>query len=192
MEAQELAERLVRRTLKDDFLRLQVVHYLMSEYVGPTAQCRVTLTVQRAPGAWPRETVDCNGVGFVEAVYRGLTTHFASTWPGIADLHFTGFQVAGQMETSRDQKGLDAEATVRVEVRNTSRNRFRFEASGRSTLAASIRAVARVIEHFVNAERAASRLRLDAELARRAGLIDDLARIRNDLEDLRPIIGTAA
>lgn len=188
----QLAERLVRRTLKDDCLRLEVVHYVMSEYVGPAAQCRVTLTVQRTPGAWPRETVDCGGVGFVDAVYRGLTGHFASTWPAIAALEFTGFQVAGHMESSRDSKGLDAEAVVRVQVQNAQRCAFCFEANGRSTLAATIRAVALVVEHFVNAERAASRLRMEAELARRAGLIGDLARIRNDLEELRPIIGSAA
>lgn len=188
----QLAERLVRRTLKDEFLRLDVVHYSMTEYVGPSAQCRVTLTVQRSPGAWPRETVDCSGVGFVDAAYRGLAGHYASTWPAIAGLEFTHFEVDGQMASSRDSKGLDAEAVVRVEVQNTQRARFCFEARGRSTLAASIRAVALVVEHFVNAERAASRLRLEAELARRAGLIDDLARIRNDLEELRPIVGSAA
>lgn len=191
MDAQQ-ASRLVRRTLKDDFLRLEVIHYVMSEYVGPTAQCRVTLTVQRAPGAWPRETVDCGGVGFVEAVYRGLTGHFASTWPGVAGLEFTGFEVAGHMDSSRDSKGLDAEAVVRLQVRNAQRAQFCFEARGRSTLAATIRAVALVIEHFINAERAASRLRIEAEVARRAGLIDDLVRIRNDLEELRPIVGSAA
>jgi hypothetical protein len=44
------------------------------------------------------------------------------------------------------------------------------------------------MERFINAERAASRLRLQAEMARSAGQIDALTRIRNDLEVLRPLV----
>ena len=44
------AEQLIERVLLGDALRLQVVHYVMSEYVGPEARCRVTLTVRSASG----------------------------------------------------------------------------------------------------------------------------------------------
>ena len=39
METEHL-DRLVRRTLGADYRALEVVHYLMTEYVQPEARCR--------------------------------------------------------------------------------------------------------------------------------------------------------
>ena len=182
------AEQLIERVLLGDALRLQVVHYVMSEYVGPEARCRVTLTVRSAPGDRRQRTIDGIGAGFIDAIYRGLVGHFAGQCPGMDGLVFTAFDVMGHMESSRDAKGLDAEARVRLTVQTPRRGQAQCVAYGRSTLAAAIRAVAAVVEHFVNAERAASRLRLAAEVARGAGEVATLANIRNDLEVLRPLV----
>lgn len=186
------AAQLIERVLVGDALRLDVVHYVMSEYVGPAARCRVTLTVRSVPGGPRHMTVEGVGAGFVDAIYRGLATHFAPQCPGISRLVFTGFEVTGQMASSRDAKGLDAEARVRLTVQTPQHVQARFDAQGRSTLAAGIRAVAAVVEHFINADRAASRLRLAAEVARHAGELDALARIHNDLEILRPLVAWPA
>ena len=184
----DAAGRLIERVLHGDALRLRVVHYVMSEYVGPEARCRVTLTIRGAPGEARQQTIDGAGAGFIDATYRALAAHFADQCPGMEGLTFTAFEVMGHMESSRDAKGLDAEARVRLTVQTPRRSQAQFDASGRSTLAAAIRAVAALVEHFINAERAASRLRLAAEVARCAGEIDALAKIRNDLEVLRPLV----
>lgn len=180
------ASRLIERVLSGDALKLHVVHYVMS--VGPEARCRVTLTVRCLPGTTRQVTIDGVGAGFVDAIYRGLAAHFAAQCPGIGGLVFTAFEVVGHMESSRDAKGLDAEARVRLAVQTPRQDYAHFDAHGRSTLAAAIQAVTAVVEHFINAERAASRLRLAAEVARHAGEIEKLARIRSDLEVLRPLV----
>lgn len=181
-------DRVIERVLLGDALRLDVVHYVMSEYVGPQARCRVTLTIRSQPGAARHLTVDGVGAGFVDAIYRGLAGHFTQQCPGIGRLVFTAFEVVGHMQSSRHEKGLDAEARVRLTVQTPRQANAHFDAQGRSTLAAAIHAVAAVVEHFINAERAASRLRLAAEVAGHAGEIATMARIRNDLEVLRPLV----
>ena len=170
----ETTDALIERVLGPEYLHLRVVHYQVAEYVAPEGGCRVTLSIQAGDCA-ARETVEGRGVGFVDAVYQGLTLHFAQAFASLRALEFTGFTVQGRMQTGRDTLGLDAEVEVCLGVKNSEGKRFEFQAIDRSTLAAAVAAVVQVVEHFVNSERAYVRLH--------RALADARGRKRPDLEE---------
>lgn len=174
---------LIERVLSEDYLRLRVVHYQMAEYVAPEGGCRATLTIEAGDDE-VRETVEGRGVGFVDAVYQGLMQHFAIAFASLRTLQFTGFEVVGRMDTGRDAIGLDAEVEVRLSVANSDRRRFDFTAIDRSTLAAAVAAVVRVVEHFVNSERAYVRLHRALADAQGRGRPDLVERFRSELAEL--------
>ncbi|MEZ4467695.1 MAG: hypothetical protein R3F60_02520 [bacterium] len=181
-------ERLIRGTLAEDYQPLEVVHYVMTEYVAPTPRCRVTLTLQR--GGVRQETLEGQGVGFVEAAFRCLIDHFALV--GLAGMEVLGFDVDGQMASSRDARGLDAVAQVRLTVQPRGAPAQVFEGQARSTLAATLIAVVGLVERALNADAAVARLEEAAQEARRAGRMDVLADRRADLARLRPWTTPAA
>ncbi|MCB9548766.1 MAG: hypothetical protein H6706_23415 [Myxococcales bacterium] len=175
-------DQLVRSTLADGYVDLRLVHYVMTEYVAPAPRCHVALTLRR-DGV--QRTVEAQGSGFLEAAFRGLTQHVAPD-AALGGLRVVGFTVDGHMASSRDAKGLDALARVRVEVQPPEGPAEAFEAEARSTLAASLLAVVRVAERALNVGLAARRLQAGADEARVAGRMDALARSRERLAVLRP------
>lgn len=188
-------DRLLRRTLGADYLTLEVVHYVMTEYVRPDARCRVAITLRRSHGSQAeerQETVEGQGVGFMEAAFRGLVDHFGPEYRSLGLLAFVGFEVEGRMETSNDSRGLDALARVRVGVKAPDGRRLDFAAQARSTLAATLRALVRVVERFANVEHAARVLQAQVEAATCDGGVEDVEARRAELATLRPLTGRAA
>lgn len=172
---------LVRRVLGSDYLDLVVVHYQAAEYLTPGGMCRVVLTLETSAG---QEIVDGQGVGLVDAVYRGLMQHFTRRFTSLAGLTFSGFSIQGQMETGRQPTGLDALVEVEIAVTNPDGRRYRFGARGRSTMAAALAAVVELAERFVNAERAYVHLHhalADAEARQRPDLVDQYTAALADL-----------
>ena len=166
---------LIERVLGQAYLALEVMHYRVAEYVGPVAGCHLTVTLRHRDDPDTQEVVEARGVGVVDALFHGLVRHFAGRYASLDTLTFTGFTVHGQMETAGVASGLDAEAKVVITVHNGHQDALSFEASGRSTLAAALAAVLRLVEHFVNAERAfiaVHRALVDARARRRPDLVE--------------------
>lgn len=166
---------LIKRILGPDLLSLTVVHYTVSEYVGPDAGCNVTVTLAHADDPEQRAAISGRGVGVVDAIFHGLMGHFSKAFDSLGTISFTGFRVQGCMATSTDAQGLDAEAEVTIKVVNAHHRPAEFTARGRSTLAAALSAVVQVVEHFINAERAYLRIH--------TALVDARRRSRPDLVD---------
>ncbi|MEZ4474620.1 MAG: hypothetical protein R3F60_28305 [bacterium] len=166
-------EELIQRVLRDDYLALGVIHYQMTEEIGPSSQCRMVITLRHQNGP-PRDvTIEGEGVGFVDAAFHGLMGHYAKEFRSLETIRFTGFEVHGQMHTS-SQHGLDAEGEVRLTVNNSEGRAFQFSQKGRSTVAVTLQVVVQAIEYFVNSERAFIRVHralVDARQRDRADLI---------------------
>lgn len=166
---------LVRRILGPAYLALDIVHYQVSEYVGPEGGCQVVVTLADTARPDRREAITGRGVGVIDAIFHGLMSHYSRAFDSLGTVSFTGFEVRGCMGTRREPLGLDAEAEVIVKVVNAHRRPAEFSARGRSTLAAALAAVVRVVEHFVNAERAfvlIHRALVDARRRRRPDLVE--------------------
>jgi hypothetical protein len=119
---------LIKRILGSDYLALDVVHYTVSEYVGPDAGCHVVVTLAHADAPDQREAISGRGVGVVDAIFHGLMGHFSKAFDSLGTISFTGFRVQGCMGTSRGPQGLDAEAEVTIKVVNAHRRPAEFSA----------------------------------------------------------------
>ncbi|MSP71019.1 MAG: hypothetical protein EXR76_02300 [Myxococcales bacterium] len=144
---------LIREILKDDYLAPKVVSYSIYEDVAEGTPCRIELRLEHEdrPDA---HVITGAGVGFIDALCRGLMEHFAQEFESLKTIQFTGFSVRAKMDTIRDATGSDAVAIVALTVRNSEGVLFEFEKQGRSLVAAAVGVVTEAIEHFVNSERA--------------------------------------
>ncbi len=153
MRRRTATEELIERVLGDGYLELKVDRYELTEDVANEGPCRVR-AVLRHTGRNRTEEIEGEGVGFVDALYNGLMSHYAREFQSLETITFAGFSVKAQMETRKQATGADAAGLVRLVVHNSEGREFEFEESGRSLVAASIAVVVEAAEYFVNSERA--------------------------------------
>ena len=166
-------EEIIQEVLKEDFIRLDVVQYTITESVGP-APCDVAVTMRPQGSSKANLMIEGQGVGFVDALYTGLVDFYAAEYPSLATIAFIGFEVEANMGTTTRQ-GADAECTVTLVVKNTEEREYRFEESDRSLVAATLKVVVEAAEYFINSERAyiqVYRAMCDAQERHRPDLIE--------------------
>ncbi|MCA9541835.1 MAG: hypothetical protein KC620_23220 [Myxococcales bacterium] len=170
MHRRSATTELMKIVLKDEYLRLTIDRYAMTEDVGAGGPCEVGIKLRE--GRAREERIRGSGVGIVDALYHGLIDHYAPEYPSLKTIRFTGFAVNGRMDTTRAQ-GADAEAVVTLLVQNSDEQTFEFERAGRSLVAAALGVVLEAAEYFVNSER--------AFVSVYRALVDARARNRQDL-----------
>lgn len=114
-----------------------------------------------------------NGVGVVDAIFNGIVERYAREYQSLKSLQLTGFSVGADLQTKKAAPGVDAVGQVILDIMNSEGRRFTFSDQSRSVTISISRAVLKVVQYFVNAERAF----LTLHNARR----DALARNREDL-----------
>lgn len=117
--------------------------------------------------------VDGKGVGVVDAIFQGMLGRYAREYQSLKSITLTNFQVGADLGTKKAQAGHDAVGRVTLEITNSEGRRFTFSDQSRSVTISIARAVLKITQYFVNAERAFVTL----HNARR----DALARNREDL-----------
>lgn len=117
--------------------------------------------------------VQGNGVGVVDAIFNGMLERYAREYQSLKSLQLTGFSVGADLQTKKAAPGVDAVGLVTLDIMNSEGRRFTFSDQSRSVTISIARAVLKVVQYFVNAERAF----LTLHNARR----DALARNREDL-----------
>ena len=152
MHQRTASEELIQTVLGTDYVNLSTSEYTIQETLGQSA-CSVKLKLLRNASREHVDEIVGTGVGFVDAVYNGLIDHYAPEYPSLRTITFTGFEVTGNMGTSRS-RGADAECLVSLIVNNSERKEFRFEDRGRSLVAAALRVVVESAEYFINSEKA--------------------------------------
>jgi hypothetical protein len=117
--------------------------------------------------------VEGKGVGVVDAIFTGMLERYAREYQSLKSLQLTGFYVGADLQTKKAAPGVDAVGQVTLDIMNSEGRRFTFSDQSRSVTISIARAVLKVTQYFVNAERAF----LTLHNARR----DALARNREDL-----------
>lgn len=117
--------------------------------------------------------VEGKGVGVVDAIFHGMLDRYAREYQSLKSLQLTGFYVGADLQTKKAAPGVDAVGQVTLDIMNSEGRRFTFSDQSRSVTISIARAVLKVTQYFVNAERAF----LTLHNARR----DALARNREDL-----------
>jgi len=117
--------------------------------------------------------VSGSGVGVVDAIFQGMLERYAREYQSLKSLQVTQFSVGADLQTKKAAPGVDAVGQVVLDIMNSEGRRFTFSDHSRSVTISIARAVLKVVQYFVNAERAF----LTLHNARR----DALARNREDL-----------
>jgi len=160
-------EPLIRRILGSNFLELKLRRLVIDEH-DMTSDVKVTV----AEGDQSFD-VEGKGIGVVDALFEGLLGRYAREYQSLKTIELTGFEVAADIETKKQQAGVDAVGRVTIEVTNSEGKHFTFGDASRSVTISITRSVLAMVQYFLNAERAF----LTLHNARR----DALARGREDL-----------
>jgi hypothetical protein len=160
-------EPLIRRVLASNFLELKLARLSFEEF-DHTSTCKVVLVESDQ-----QHEVEGKGVGVVDAFHNALLGRYAREYQSLKTIQLTGFHVAADIETKKQQAGVDAVGRVTLDVTNSEGRHFTFSDASRSVTISIARAMLQMVQFFVNAERAF----LTLYNARR----DALARGREDL-----------
>jgi len=183
MRTQAELHALTREVLGADYVELQVARYTLTEDLASgraSIATQLTLTGANAPRA-----IEGEGVGLVDALFKGIQRALVADYPSIANLFFVDFHVAGDFRgAKKDGARTDVPGTVRLGVENASGRSFTFEHTSPSVSASSVQAVLRAVEHFVNAELAVLKVYSWIEDARRRSRPDLADKYTQRLADL--------
>ncbi len=141
---------LIRRVLGDDYLELRLKHLTIVE--DSEDHCSATVEALDTNGQTQR--VKGEGCGLVDAVMNALLGRYSIEYQSLKSIELVDFRVAGLMETKEQRSGVDAKATVTIDVKNSEGTTFSFSDQSRSIASSSARAALAIVEYFVNAERA--------------------------------------
>jgi len=141
---------LIKRVLGDSCLALQLERLIIDESADSTCSVRVVVS----DGQGNRSEVEGKGRGMVDAIFHGMLDRYAQEYQSLKSLELATFRVEARLDTKEEKSGVDAVASVHIEVRNSEAILFSFIDESRSVATSSARAVIGVVEYFVNAERA--------------------------------------
>ncbi len=141
---------LIKRVLGDGYLELELERLSVEE--GRDGTCSVVVQACDTSGAQHRVTGQSSGI--VGACFHALLERYAQEYQSLKSIELADFQVTSRMDTKQEKSGVDAMATVTLDVRNSEGTMFSFSDESRSIVSSSARTVLAVVEYFVNAERA--------------------------------------
>jgi hypothetical protein len=161
-------EPLIKRVLGQNYLQLSLLKLSIEEdpKIGATVKMSVSEGEQIVE-------VDGKGVGVTDAFYCALLGRYGREYQSLKSIELAGFSVAADLETKKQQAGVDAVGRVILDVTNSEGHHFTFSDASRSVTTSIARSVLSCVQYFINAERAF----LTLHNARR----DALARGREDL-----------
>jgi len=182
MRTQSDIHGLVLEILGDDYIHLKIPRYTLTEDL---ANGKATIVSQLFAGddASP-QAVEGEGVGFVDALFKGIQASLVDAYPSLAHIHFAAFGVVADVRSITNGSRSDAPGTVRATVENASGRSFEFEHTSPSVSASSVAVIVQAAEHFVNAERAVLRVYSWIEDAKRRNRQDLAERYIGRLADL--------
>lgn len=157
MRTQSDIHGITREILGDDYRTLRLTRYTLTEDLVTGRANIVAQLFEGGDGAPPR-AIEGEGVGLVDALFKGIQAALADEYPSIAHIHFAAFAVAADVRNITNGSRSDAPGTVRATVENSSGRSFEFEHTSPSISASSVAVILQAAEHFVNAERAVLRV----------------------------------
>jgi hypothetical protein len=170
----------MREILRDDYVELVVEKCLFEEDMKEVkTKVEATIAPANATADDPRRRiVKGEGVGVVDAFYRGVIVQMSPEYPSLKTLSFIGFSINAKIDTSSQRSHTDAVGEVKLMVENQKGDQFEFVDASRSIIASALQATLLAVEYFVNSERAfftTRRALKDAEQRGRADLVRTFA-----------------
>ncbi len=183
MKTQDELQALTREVLGPDYVELDVSRYTLTEDLKSGKALIATQLSQAGNGLL--RAIEGEGVGLVDALFRGIQQALVGDYPSLANLWFVDFHVSAEFHgAKKDTARSDAPGTVRLGVENASGRTFTFAHTSPSVSASSVRAVLKAVEHFINAELAVLKVYSWIEDARRRSRADLAEKYTQRLADL--------
>ena len=141
-------EELIKRVLGANVLELKLGR-LAFEEADHTTLCKVSVIEKE-------QTIEMEGkgVGVVDAIFHAMLDRYAREYQSLTTLHLTGFHVGAELATKKKDAGVDAVGLVTLDITNSEGRVFTFSDKSRSVTISIARAVLKIVQYFVNAERA--------------------------------------
>lgn len=182
MRTQDELQRLTREVLAARYVELRIQRYQLMEDLE-TGRARIAS--QLTQNGNPPRGIEGEGVGLVDALFKGIQLALVADYPSIGHIHFVDFHVSGDFRgAKKDGARSDAPGTVRLGVENSDGRSFVFEHTSPSVSASSVSVVLRAVEHFVNAELAVLEVYSWIQDARRRNRADLADKYVSRLADL--------
>jgi len=182
MRTQKEIDMMVRETLGEDYIELEMQRYSLTEDLS-TGQASIVSQLRQV-GNGPLRPIEGAGVGLVDALFKGIQLAMSEDYPSLSHIHFAAFAVAADFGAINGGSGSDAPGTVHAVVENHAGRRFEFDHTSPSISASSVAVVLQAVEHFVNAERAVLRVYSWVADAQRRSRVDLVERYTARLADL--------
>tara|TARA_Y100000034_G_scaffold132119_1_gene194356 strand:+ start:312 stop:926 length:615 start_codon:yes stop_codon:yes gene_type:complete len=171
MGQRKIVER-VKSVLGDRYVDIEIQQMMIHEDLVSEiteVHCRLVLKEEII-------SVESSGDGLVDSLFKGIKDKLASRYCSFEEICFEDFTIDVDPTTRRNKVGTDVKVMVGVVVTNSRGARHHFNSSARSFNTASVRAVLKAIEYYLNCEAAVLLLKESIRDARR--------RNRPDLEML--------
>jgi LeuA allosteric (dimerisation) domain len=140
---------LIQRVLGDSYDKLVLERLILDE-----AEAFCSVVVEATDTHAGKYRVEGKGRGMVDAIFCAMLDRYAQEYQSLKSIELANFKVEARLDTKEQKSGVDAVASVLIEVRNSEGKLFSFSDESRSVATSSARAVLAVVEYFVNAERA--------------------------------------
>lgn len=141
---------LIKRVLGEGYLELVLERLIVDE----AADSSCTVVVEAVDTHSGKHRVEGKGRGMVDAIFHALLGRYAQEYESLKSIELANFTVEARLDTKEEKSGVDAMASVLIEVRNSEGILFSFADESRSVATSSARAVLAMVEYFINAERA--------------------------------------
>jgi len=119
---------LIRRVLAEGYLELQLARLVIDE--AADSSCAVVVEATDTQGGKYR--VEGKGRGAVDAIFQAMLDRYAQEYQSLKSIELANFKVEARMDTKEEKSGVDAVASVLIEVRNSEGKLFSFTDESRS------------------------------------------------------------
>ena len=140
---------LIQRVLGDSYHKLVLDRLIIDE-----AEASCSVVVEATDTHAGKYRAEGKGRGMVDAIFHAMLDRYAQEYQSLKSIELANFKVEARLDTKEQKSGVDAVASVLIEVRNSEGKLFSFSDESRSVATSSARAVLAIVEYFVNAERA--------------------------------------
>lgn len=148
---------LVHEVLNGEYVSFKIGSFQLNEDIEAKT---ATLCCTLADSLGGSRGIEGQGVGMVDALFKGLKQALAPDYPSLGHIHFADFAISGDFGSGpeRGENGTETLGHVKLVVKNTAGRTFRFRSESPSITAGTVDVVLEAAEHFVNAELAVLRI----------------------------------
>lgn len=170
-QKQEKMIALMKEILQDDYLQLSVKLYSMTESLEEEEPlCRLTCHLVNADGS--EMIVESEGVGVIDALFKGIRDRLADQYPSLKSIRFSQFNIRGLISIDDGPSTSKATAEATVGIVNSEGVEFIFKSTAPSVSRAGIQATVNAADYFVNSEKTFVRLHEILQHYRSEGRMD--------------------